>query len=91
VTNFQEGVANWRTFNLQSLHIYRKWSRAEPVPEDEMTAITSAHITEEEFSKLTECRELAKYIALIDYNIRFDHLPKAPNGEVAGYTVSTTT
>lgn len=65
--------------------VYSKWSRSELVDEEDMTAITSVHVSEDNFLKLTHSRELAKYIALIDYRIRFDELPKRPHGEVAGY------
>ena len=65
--------------------VYSKWSRSEPVHEKDMTAVTSVDVTEENFLKLTAHRDLAKYIALIDYRIRFDELPIAPHGEVAGY------
>lgn len=65
--------------------VYSKWSRSELVDAEDMTAITSVYVTEEDFLKLTESRELAKYIALIDYRIRFDEIPKRPHGEVLGY------
>lgn len=50
-----------------------------------MARITSVHVSEEDFLKLTESRELAKYIALIDYRIRFDELPLPPHGEIISY------
>jgi len=64
--------------------VYTKWSRAEPIDENDMSAITALYVTEENFLKLTEFREFGKYIALIDYRIRFDELPLMPHGEVAG-------
>ena len=68
--------------------VYTKWSRAEPVSKEDMSAITSVHVAEENFLKLTGSRELAKYIALIDYRIRFDELPMKPHGEVVGHMAS---
>jgi len=65
--------------------VYRKWSRSEPVDEEDMSAITNVHVSEENFLKLTETRELGKYIALIDYHIRFDELPLHPHGQILSY------
>ena len=65
--------------------VYKKWSHSEPVDEDDMASITSQYVSEENFLKLTESREFAKYIALIDYHIRFDELPLAPHGEIISY------
>ena len=65
--------------------VYNKWSRSERVDKEDMAAITSVYVSEENFMRLTRSRELAKYIALIDYRIRFDELPGKPHGEVAGY------
>jgi hypothetical protein len=45
------------------------------------------HVSEEEFLKLTGNREFSKYIALIDYHVRFDELPNCPHGEIIGYIV----
>ena len=64
--------------------VYTKWSRLERVDENDMSAITGLYVTEENFLKLTESREFAKYIALIDYHIRFDELPLTPHGEIVG-------
>ena len=50
-----------------------------------MSAITSVHVSEEYFLKLTETLELGKYIALIDYHIRFDELPLPPQGQIISY------
>jgi len=41
--------------------VYKKWSRSEPVDEEDMSAITSVNVSEEHFLKLTETRELGKY------------------------------
>lgn len=65
--------------------VYNKWSRSEEVDDDDMTAITGAFVSEEDFLKLTNSRELATYIALIEYHIRFDELPRQPHGELVGY------
>jgi hypothetical protein len=65
--------------------VYKKWSHSEPVDEDDMASITSVHVSEENFLKITESRDLAKYIALIDYHIRFDELPLPPHGEIISY------
>lgn len=37
------------------------------------------------FWKLTETRKLGKYIALIDYRIRFDELPLRSHGQIISY------
>lgn len=47
----------------------------------------SMHVSEEEFLEITENRECSKYIALIDYHIRFDELPLRPHGQIIGYMV----
>ena len=52
-----------------------------------MSSLTSTHVSEEEFLKLTQNRDFSKYIALIENNIRFDELPLPPHGEIIGYTV----
>jgi len=70
-----------RLFN----RVYTKWSRSETVEKEEMSSLTSMHVSEEEFLKLTGNREFSKYIALIDYHIRFDELPLRPHGEIIGY------
>src|ERR1700738_707577 len=44
--------------------VYNKWSRSETVAEEEMSSLTSMHVSEEEFLKITENREFSKYIAL---------------------------
>jgi hypothetical protein len=49
--------------------VYNRWSRSEPVDDEDMTAITSAYVSEENFLKLTDYRELATHIILIDYHI----------------------
>lgn len=67
--------------------MYNKWSRSETVAEEEMSSLTSMHVSEEEFLKITENREFSKCIALIDYHIRFDELPLRPRGQIIGYMV----
>jgi hypothetical protein len=57
---------------------------SEPVDED-MSAITSVHVNEETFLKLTETPGLAKYIALVDYRLLFDELPLRPHGQIILY------
>jgi len=47
-----------------------------------MSSLTSMHVSEEEFLKITENREFSKYIALIDYHIRFDDFPLRPHGQI---------
>jgi hypothetical protein len=59
--------------------IYKQWARSEPVNQTDLDRLSSAHVDEELFTKLTGSRPLAKYMALIDYRIRFDELPKAPH------------
>jgi hypothetical protein len=69
-----------RLFN----RVYNKWSRSETVAE-EMSSLMNMRVGEEEFLKMTENRGFSKYIALIDYHIRFDELPVRPHGEIIGY------
>ena len=66
--------------------VYKNWSRSDqPVDEEDMAVVTSVNVSEEDFLKLTETRQLGKYIALIDYRIRFDELPLPPHGEIISY------
>jgi len=65
--------------------VYTKWSRSEIVEKEKMSSLTSMHVSEEEFLKLTGNREFSKYITLIDYYIRFDELPLRPHSEIIGY------
>jgi hypothetical protein len=53
----------------------------------DMSSLTSIHVSEEEFLKLTGNRDLAKYITLINYHLRFDQLPPFPHGQIIGYMV----
>ena len=70
-----------RLFN----QVYNKWSRYKAVTEKEMSSLTSIHVSEEDFWKLTGNRNLARYITLISYHLRFDQLPPSPHGEIIGY------
>jgi len=72
-----------RLFN----QVYNKWSRYKTVTEKEMSSLTSIHVSEEDFLKLTGNRNLARYITLINYHVRFDQLPPSPHGEIIGYMV----
>jgi hypothetical protein len=71
--------------------VYNKWSRSETVAEEEMSSLTSMYVSEEEFLKLTGNHEFSKYIALIDYHVRFDELPDCPHGEIIGTAKSSVT
>jgi len=72
-----------RLFN----QVYNKWSRHKTVTEKEMSSLTSMHVSEEDFVKLTWNRNLAKYITLINYHLRFDQLPSSPHGQIISYMV----
>ena len=67
--------------------VYNKWSRYKTVTEKEMSSLTSIHVNEEDFLKLTGNRNLARCITLINYHLRFDQLPPSPHGEIIGYMV----
>ena len=70
-----------RLFN----RVYSKWSRREEVDEGALAALSNLDVTEEQFLALTGNRESSKYIALIDYRIRFDDLPLRPHGQIISY------
>jgi hypothetical protein len=72
-----------RLFN----QVYNKWSRYKTVTEKEMSSLTSIHVSEEDFLKLTGNRNLARYITLINYHLRFDQLPPPPHGQIISYMV----
>jgi hypothetical protein len=72
-----------RLFN----RVYTKWSRGEQIDEGTVAAISNLEVSEEHFLALTSKREYSKYIALIDYRIRFDEIPLEPHGEVISYMI----
>ena len=70
-----------RLFN----QVYSKWSRREEVDERAIAALSNLDVSEEQFLALTGNREYSKYIALIDYRVRFDDIPLDPHGQIIGY------
>jgi hypothetical protein len=70
-----------RLFN----QVYSKWSRREEVDEGAIAALSNFDVSEEQFLALTGNREFSKYIALIDYRVRFDDIPLRPHGQIIGY------
>jgi hypothetical protein len=67
--------------------VYTKWSRREQIDEGTLAAISTLEVSEEDFLALTGNREYSKYIALINYRLRFDEIPLRPHGQVISYIV----
>jgi hypothetical protein len=65
--------------------VYKAWSQREHVDKEEMINVTKHYVTVDDFVRLTENRELQKYIALIDNRIRFDEIPLQPHGQIISY------
>jgi hypothetical protein len=72
-----------RLFN----RVYTKWSRGEQIDEGTVAAISNLDVSEEDFVALTGNREYSKYIALIDYRLRFDEIALSPHGQVIMYMI----
>ena len=57
------------------------------VDEGTVAAISNLDVSEDDFLALTGNREYSKYIALIDYRVRFDEIPLSPHGQVIMYMI----
>jgi len=65
--------------------IYNAWYQSRHINEDDLIKLSKYHITIDDFLKLTEKRQLQKYIALIHNHIRFDEIPLRPHGQLIAY------
>jgi Uma2 family endonuclease len=65
--------------------VYKAWSQREHVDKKEMSNVNKHYVTVDDFVRLTESRELHKYIALINNRIRFDEIPLKPHGQIISY------
>jgi hypothetical protein len=71
---------------------YMQFYHRTPIDPALLQEITSQYLTAKDFQKLTLCRQLQRYITLINGIIRFEEIPNSPHGEITGhlkYTISS--
>src|SRR5579859_6588590 len=62
--------------------IYQRFYKSHKVSPEDIQEISARVVELHEFERLTECKQYARYISLMDGRIIFHEIPNAPHGQI---------
>jgi hypothetical protein len=75
-------VASPKEFENIFSRVYQRFYNSNKISAEDEKLICAQEVEVDEFDRLTDCKQYARYISLMDGRISFHEVPNAPHGQV---------